>query len=295
LKVRTCIPFSFFILDIPSGSATSVLDSSTITMPDQASTGKQFTLFPDLPPELRLRIWEFASAIPRSVRLREFVPNERRTPDGLPAAFGPPRCSSILHVCRDSREIALKGYSLINDSMFSAPLYFNEANDTLVLPPNSWKFELYNCSLDDSILRVTSGAVLGAVIERSFDRDAIETTYELNVSNIFYSLLGFPRLKEVIFVELKVEQKASRVFDGESGGGTTQTVESKKDQLQTVINDCVKAAEEALRLIFDVQMLVGFSEFRERRRSAWWMDPKFTLMTEEEFKAHFPLDDDMIG
>jgi hypothetical protein len=196
----------------------------------------------------------------------------------------------ILHVCRDSREIALKGYSLINDSMFSAPLYFNEANDILVLPLNSWRFEPDDGSLDDSILRVTSGAVLGAAIERSLDRDTIETTYRLNVSEIFYSLLGFPRLKEVIFVELKVEQKVSRVFDGESDGGTTQTVESKKDQLQTVINDCVKAAEEALRVIFDLHMRVRSSEFEERRRSVWWMDPKFTLMTEEEFKARFPLD-----
>ena len=103
-------------------------------MPDQASTGKQFILFPNLPPELRLRIWEFASAIPRSVHLQECASDERRPSDEFVASFDPPKCASILHVCRESRDIALKSYFLITHSKFSAPLYFNEPNDILVLP-----------------------------------------------------------------------------------------------------------------------------------------------------------------
>jgi hypothetical protein len=94
--------------DITSIQAPSVLDSSTITMPDQASIGMKLTLFPNLPTELRLRIWELASAIPRSVHLRERVCDECRAPDELVASFDPPKCASILHVCRESRDIALK-------------------------------------------------------------------------------------------------------------------------------------------------------------------------------------------
>jgi hypothetical protein len=169
----------------------------------------------------------------------------------------------------------------------SAPLYFNLANDILVFTEKFGRFIGPSAHIipTDSVLRVTSGAVLGTVIERTIVRGAIQTTYKPSVMDISFGLISFPQLKEVIIVVPKVEPNALRAFDGESDGGTTQTVDLNSYQLRVAIRDWVKALKFSLGL----QMSVGSSEFRGSPRSAWWANPQFTIVTEEQFKAHFPL------
>lgn len=77
---------------------------------------------------------------------------------------------------------------------------------------------------------------------------------------------------------------------GEPDGGITPTFELNKDKRRVVVNDWVKAFTETLRADFEAEIRFGSHWFRDCLRSARWVDRKFTLMTEEEFKARFPLD-----
>ena len=77
---------------------------------------------------------------------------------------------------------------------------------------------------------------------------------------------------------------------GEPDGGITPTFELNKDKRRVVVNDWVKAFTETLRVDFEAEIRFGSHWFRDCLRSARWVDRKFTLMTEEEFKARFPLD-----
>jgi hypothetical protein len=255
----------------------------------QSSIGTQFTLFLNLPPELRLRIWELASATPRSVRLRELLSKKLINPEEYPAIFGPPRCFSILHVCRDSRDIALKTYSIINHPRLLSPLYFNLANDILLFTEKFRRFigpDTHHNSTD-SVLRVTSGAILGIVIERTILQGTIKTTYKPSAMDISFGLISFPQLKEFIIVLPKVEPNVLRVFYGESNGGdTAQIVELNSYELRVAIRDWVTDLKFLLRL----HKSVGSPELRNRLQSAWWANPQFTIATEEQFQARFPVD-----
>jgi hypothetical protein len=178
-------------------------------------------------------------------------------------------------------------YSLITHSKFSAPLYFNEPNDTLVLPENIWSCIYARNSSPDSIVRVTSVAVIGPVIERFLVRDSIHITYDQSLqTRIYASLLPFRNLDEVLIVEPKMELKGRvMVFDltGESDAGITP-------KLKVVVNDWMENLKENLEFFFRLELVVEGPEARSRGRSAWWADPKFTHVTEKEFKVRFPLD-----
>ena len=99
--------------------------------------GKQlFTLFPLLPIELRLEIWEAACALPRTVEL-SCTPPTSHIPKGRWFSHSPHPV--LFFVCHESREIALHQYSTLkfaeeNFGMASSlPLYINLKSDTLWL------------------------------------------------------------------------------------------------------------------------------------------------------------------
>jgi hypothetical protein len=94
-----------------------------------------FTLFPQLPLELRLKIWQTMLPGPRTVNIQYKMKYDEfdgkkvssftgwTSPDPVPVA---------LHVCRESREESLKRYQTSFGSYFHASkIYFDFSKDTL--------------------------------------------------------------------------------------------------------------------------------------------------------------------
>jgi hypothetical protein len=101
---------------------------------------KQFVFFLRLPPELRRIIWWFSIPGPRTVTIfsqkEAYVTNE----DGHAAcnpsisAKSNSKPSALLHATRESREIALKSYSLsFKEHLNQRPVYFRFSTDTLYM------------------------------------------------------------------------------------------------------------------------------------------------------------------
>ncbi len=94
-----------------------------------------FTVFPELPFELRLKVWKYVAPGPRTVTIsyeshatRYKGKNISRF-DGWGTPDPPP---VILHICHESREEALKSYKLAFGSHFhAAKIYFDFSKDTL--------------------------------------------------------------------------------------------------------------------------------------------------------------------
>jgi hypothetical protein len=81
-------------------------------------SSRRFSLFPELPTELKLKIWEFALLAPRVIPVKD---NCIGQPHML-RAMG--RQSGIAHANREAREVALKFYTVLSDR-FLHPIYFN--------------------------------------------------------------------------------------------------------------------------------------------------------------------------
>lgn len=98
--------------------------------PDSART-RQFTLFPQLPLELRLCICEFALSQSRIVTIEsDWSEAYQRTFLRFGKSDNPPM---LLQVNRESRSFTLRTYHLSFDSeyLFNCPKYFNNAKDNL--------------------------------------------------------------------------------------------------------------------------------------------------------------------
>lgn len=94
-----------------------------------------FTLFPCLPPELRLKIWQTVAAQPQTVEL-SCTPTSAYLPEGRWFSHNKPPV--IFSICSDSRDVALREYSILTlsseqEGMPWGLLYFNFAQDTLWL------------------------------------------------------------------------------------------------------------------------------------------------------------------
>jgi hypothetical protein len=97
---------------------------------------KTFTLFPQLPYEIRLKIWRFAIPGPRVVPLHFELRDV--TSDGKPISkFSPWRSSDpvpvVLHICHDARAEALKSLGRAFGTHFHEPqVYVNFDIDTIL-------------------------------------------------------------------------------------------------------------------------------------------------------------------
>lgn len=92
-----------------------------------------FNLFPQLPVELRLRIWRHSLPVPRKVRV---YPNANALATSHIATSWASRevVPTVLHICRESRAEGLLHYQLTFGSNNQTPqVYFNYAKDCLVL------------------------------------------------------------------------------------------------------------------------------------------------------------------
>jgi hypothetical protein len=126
----------------------------------------EFTLFPELPKELRFKIWKLATKEPRIVEICQFssyqepsptpieghIPEEeddeeneylgRKNPNPF---YSPAALPVILHVNRESRMIALEHYQLsFANAGNPATIYWNPTVDTLYFPIWCWSYNLTN-------------------------------------------------------------------------------------------------------------------------------------------------------
>ena len=117
-----------------------------------AETLETFTLFPELPYELRDFIWKFAARVPRVIPLikREILDKDFETYNEEPFNYGKGtysqgfdgiRCSdwttivkppSLLSCCHESRIQALKQYQLCFGLQMKTPIYFSPAADVVL-------------------------------------------------------------------------------------------------------------------------------------------------------------------
>jgi hypothetical protein len=95
---------------------------------------REFTLFPQLPTELRIKIWNVA-ILPRIVFMSKYN-TSRGQPDRTSPLYTP--CiPSLLQVSREARQIGLENYKRSqglssNLQMQIGPIYFNLKLDTLL-------------------------------------------------------------------------------------------------------------------------------------------------------------------
>jgi hypothetical protein len=109
--------------------------------PPQKPSAQVFTLFPDLPPELQLMIWDHAAASrsERSIFITSADEDLKSldTPDkhhvlhkAQAVGIDPP---PLLHACFLSRAAALKHYTLSFETSLKRPVYFDYGKDKLVM------------------------------------------------------------------------------------------------------------------------------------------------------------------
>jgi hypothetical protein len=97
---------------------------------------REFTKFPKLPPELRLRIWSHSLPDPRIVTIERIL---TRPKDYRVSCQN--RVPGTLLVNRESREVALKRYSLrfmTFENVYGPPVYFDFSRDVICLKRCDW-------------------------------------------------------------------------------------------------------------------------------------------------------------
>ena len=121
--------------------------------PFHSDSGDRFTLFPNLPAELRLKIWDMALPSPRVRTIQPYynwdVPFSYETTFGFGTCDKPP---IHLQVNMEARSIALKTYCLAFDcdALCNKPKYFHFERDTLQLI--NWRRWPLDMSKDLSII-----------------------------------------------------------------------------------------------------------------------------------------------
>ena len=119
----------------------STVHTSTTAIQDLTATAisaglvSEFIFFPKLPVKLRQTIWEAALPGPRILEL--FYESDfddeaiERKNEVIRANLVPP---TVLHVCRESRQVALKKYMGLGASYTTCFTLFNPAEDTIYFP-----------------------------------------------------------------------------------------------------------------------------------------------------------------
>jgi len=100
---------------------------------NKASQLKEFRLFSNLPPELRILVWQFASQEIRVITVK----NSSQTTRGedLKATHDAETVPSILHTCQESRAISQNYYKLrLGATFHQKPIYFSYDHDVLHFP-----------------------------------------------------------------------------------------------------------------------------------------------------------------
>jgi hypothetical protein len=109
--------------------------AETEVQPSAVKSQSAFTKFSDLPTELRLKIWEHASRAPRALELMYCIVDRKFF------TFQP--APTVLHTCRESREVGLSNYHLSFGTDKCPPeTYFNPTNDTIYFGTRQYDDEI---------------------------------------------------------------------------------------------------------------------------------------------------------
>lgn len=117
------------------------IDFFTSPCPYYVNQYTKFTLFPGLPRELQLLIWSFTQSKAQTIGVLTKCKRERDAADQLACSRNDSSCFHLiaykppilLHVCHDSRMVALKSYCLAFQEQFARPIYMNFEKDGLLL------------------------------------------------------------------------------------------------------------------------------------------------------------------
>jgi hypothetical protein len=126
------------IVQVPNGLSNSPTFPNVQAPDEQPQPLQTFTLFNKLPTEIRLTIWKLATPGPRVIRID--VDSSNKYALGIGNLLIP----SIMHICRESREVGSRLYSLGfgHEDTECAEDWFNPELDTLYiphcLPPMGW-------------------------------------------------------------------------------------------------------------------------------------------------------------
>ncbi|KAH8596138.1 hypothetical protein B0O99DRAFT_621107 [Bisporella sp. PMI_857] len=142
--------------------------------PPPIKSRSSFTLFPLLPPELRLKIWEMIASEPQTVEL-SCTPTSSYLPDGR--WFSHNKAPILFSICSESRAVAFAEYEQLKFSpgQMGSPwdtIYVNWERDTLWLCNDLWPMlakDLLrkNEQLKDNLKKLAIGRNLWRVVNQN--------------------------------------------------------------------------------------------------------------------------------
>lgn len=140
----------------------------------ELSKSSRFTLFPNLPVELRLKIWSFVPRPPTVVKFEYKLPEAKRTfagklvdwwlrkakPEGQLHASSP--IHPLFHVCSESREVISKYYTPAFSSLIGHVIWFDYSASVLALNDVvPWWFQ----GTPDEAIAAALGPVQNIIVE----------------------------------------------------------------------------------------------------------------------------------
>jgi hypothetical protein len=269
-----------------------------------------FPKFAKLPEELQLKIWQFAALLPRVVKLRMATTKKfGRTTYYRWRIIDYSGVHPLLVTTFTSRQIALAtlgdGYSVdrvrtLNDDESICTCYtirYNPLNDTIFVANVDSLDVLSRCyhicpkarPLSKAGLTVVRSLALNGLWLPASHPIAYDITRESSsqfrsVRRFLGAAVDFPALEELILVDpITAQETTSHNFRGR--------------QVQKLVPLSKEGHENLFNVLLDLlsqQLKEGMQRSGNMSHgwiptaiSSWWENPKFTVMTKEEFKAHF--------
>lgn len=162
---------------------------------------KIFHSFPRLPPELRRKIWRHALPSPRTMSV-DFIQRSRHSAPEFEPNQPPPM---LLHVCHESREVALENYELVfrsqnppgasSQGASGAPLggfYFDFRGDTLCFTRETMPLRIVLFLEDMDLAEVRRVRYLAVGTE--LPKDVMKYITQFHGLEVFSLILSDPRV-----------------------------------------------------------------------------------------------------
>jgi hypothetical protein len=165
----------------------------------------EFNLFPKLPPELQIMIWEIAASSPRVLKItgEKLHPTEWTRTVAQYTINSLHQIPPILHVTSASRQVALKLYTPAFSWNLGHPVYFNFARDVLHYKSSLMAFHSYDISNETNDVDLDVKRVENLMVED----DGLNPICTLSTCAAM-----FPRLKTVV-LEYEKDFKNNLGFD----------------------------------------------------------------------------------
>jgi hypothetical protein len=217
----------------------------------------EFTLFPKLPKELRIKIWQFAARESRIVEVCQLQDpkyisrssddddDDWVTTNSAPF-YSPTALPVILRINQESRVIALENYTLsFPNSTHSAQIYHNSSVDILYFP--AWCFQ-YSIGHFE---RAIPASIKDTICRIAIDNLVWYSGWEDGTINNQIQIDGFRNLAELLLVTREPDEAGCgccHEFDGPERGVPTfmefeERDEGEKGYFERGVKDCVAEFE----------------------------------------------------